>query len=154
MNKAVLIYDGACPLCRSSVRLVTGRARSGELELLPLQAPERAARYPELSEEACRQAMHLVLPDGRVVAGSEALPEALARLRGLRWLSHAFGIPGVKPLARHVYQWVSHNRYALSRVLEVLTKVRCALRLPLPKKQTSYLPPTHPRYVLSWELST
>ena len=121
MNKAVLIYDGECPLCQGSVRLVRSRIRSGELELLPFQAPDRAARYPELTEEACQQGIQLVLPDGRAVAGSEAVPETLARLRGWRWLSHVLRTPGVKLLVRYLYRWIARNRYTLSRVLASLS---------------------------------
>lgn len=121
MNKAVLIYDGECPLCRGSVRLVQSSVRSGELELLPFQAPDRATRYPELTEEACQQGIQLVLPDGRAVAGSEAVPETLARLRGWRWLSHVLRTPGVKLLVRYLYRWIARNRYTLSRVLASLS---------------------------------
>lgn len=149
MNKAVLIYDGECPLCRGSVRLVQSSVRSGELELLPFQAPDRATRYPELTEEACQQGIQLVLPNGCAVAGSEAVLETLARLRGWHWLSHVLRTPGVKLLVGHLYGWIARNRYTLSRVPEVFTKVRCALRPSISKKQNPYLSPTRPRYVLS-----
>ncbi len=117
MNRAVLIYDGECPLCQGIMRLAKSRARPGELEFLPFQAPQRTVRYPDLSEEACRQAMQLVLPDGRVLAGNEALPETLRRLRGWHWLAPAFNLPGAGLLARHLYRWIARNRYALSHAV-------------------------------------
>ena len=146
MNKAVLIYDGECPLCRGSMRLIQNSAWSGEMEFLPFQAPDRAARYPELTEDACQQGIHLVLPEGRALAGSEAVLETLGRLRFWRWLSHVLRTPGVKLLVGHLYRWIARNRYTLSRMLEVFTKVRCALRLSLSKKQNPYLPPTPDMY--------
>ena len=117
MEKAVLIYDGDCAICRRAVRRVGRRAWAGELELLPLQAPDLATRYPGLPEDVCRRSVQLVLPDGRVLAGSEAIRETLVRLKGVRWLSHAFRIPGVKLLTRHLYGWIASNRHLLSQVL-------------------------------------
>jgi predicted DCC family thiol-disulfide oxidoreductase YuxK len=59
-------------------------------------------------------AMQLVLPEGRVVAGADAVPELLRRIRGLGWLATVFALPGVRPLARHVYAWIARNRMRIS----------------------------------------
>lgn len=112
---AVLIYDAECPMCRASALWVMRLALSrGALEILPCRSPVRAARFPTISEDACLTAMQLVLPDGRVLAGADAVPELLRRIRGLGWLAGVFGLPGMRPIARRVYGWVARNRIRIS----------------------------------------
>lgn len=112
---AVLIYDAECPMCRASalwlMRLALSRR---QLEILPCRSPLRAERYPQIGEQACLTAMQLVLPDGRVLAGADAVPELLRRIRGLGWLAGLFALPGMRPLARRVYGWIARNRMRIS----------------------------------------
>ena len=117
MTQAVLIYDGTCGLCQGGVSWIGRRALRGEFEFLPCQAAERRARYPWMEERACLEAMQLVLPDGRVLAGDAAIPEILGRLRGWRWLAAFFAIPGAGLLAPHAYAWVARHRYQISCML-------------------------------------
>jgi len=82
---AVLVYDGECPMCRASALWVMRLALSGgALEILPCRSEPRRARFPQISDTACMEAMQLVLPDGRVLAGADAVPELLRRIRGTR----------------------------------------------------------------------
>lgn len=117
MAPAVLIYDGACPICQRGMRWVQRRAVRGQFEFLPCQSPERRTRFPWMSEQACLEALQLVFADGRVLAGDAAIPEVLRRLRGWRWLAHLFRLPGAGVLAPRLYQWVARHRYALSCAL-------------------------------------
>jgi len=117
MAPAVLIYDDACPVCRAGMRWVAGCALPGRFEFVPCQSPERRRRFPSISEAACLQALQLVLPDGRLLAGDRAIPEILRRLRRWHWLAHLFALPGVALLAPRLYGWVARNRYALSCAL-------------------------------------
>lgn len=112
---AVLIYDGECAMCRASALWLMRRALSaGRLEILPCRSEARLERFPQVAEEACLTAMQLVLPDGRVRAGADAVPELLRRIRGWGWLAGVFDLPGIRPLARRVYAWVARNRMRLS----------------------------------------
>ena len=112
--RAVLIYDGACGLCRGGVSWISRRAVRGYFEFLPCQAPERRVRYPWMRNETCLEAMQLILPDGRLLAGDAAIPEILRRLRGWRWLAALFRLPGVELLAPRLYAWVARHRYQIS----------------------------------------
>ena len=115
---AVLIYDAECPMCRASAMWLMrlGLSRKA-IELLPCRSPLRAERYPDISESACLTAMQLVLPDGRVLAGADAVPELLRRIRGVGWLAAFFALPGLRPLARVVYGWIARNRMKISCAL-------------------------------------
>ncbi|HEV8643295.1 MAG TPA: DUF393 domain-containing protein [Methylomirabilota bacterium] len=117
MASAVLIYDGECSMCRASALWLMRRALAGgasELEILPCQSPARRARFPQIDDTACLTAMQLVLPDGRVLSGADAVPEILVRIPRWRWLARLFDLPGVRPLSRRLYAWVARNRMRIS----------------------------------------
>ena len=86
----------------------------GQLEILPCRSPVRAQRFPQVSEDACLSAMQLVLPDGRIVGGADAVPELLRRIRGLGWLAGLFALPLVRPVSRRAYACIASNRMRIS----------------------------------------
>ncbi|HKB26270.1 MAG TPA: DUF393 domain-containing protein [Methylomirabilota bacterium] len=115
IDTATLIYDGECAMCRASALWVMRLALSrGALEILPCRSEPRRARFPQVSDAACMEAMQLALPDGRVLAGADAVPALLRRIRGLGWLATLFALPGARPVARRFYAWVARNRMRLS----------------------------------------
>ena len=102
-------------MCRSSALWLMRLSLScRQLEILPCRSAVRADRFPQISESACLTAMQLVLPDGRVLAGADAVPELLRRIRGLGWLAAFFALPGMRPVARRVYAWIARNRMRIS----------------------------------------
>lgn len=115
--RAVLIYDGSCRVCSAGRRWIERRAATGAFEFLTCQDPERARRFPWMAEAACMEAMQLVLPDGRVLAGDRAIPEILRRVRGWRRLAAVFDLPGVDRLAPRAYGWIARHRFAISSLL-------------------------------------
>ena len=115
LSEAVLIYDAECPMCRAAALWLMRLALSGHaLQILPCRSPLRAERFPAISEDACMTAMQLALPDGRVLAGADAVPELLRRIHGLGWLASVFALPGMRPIARRVYAWIARNRMRIS----------------------------------------
>jgi len=106
---ATLIYDGSCGLCRRSVEWVRRRDREHRITLVPFQDQVTVARFG-IPLPALAAAMHLVLPDRRVFAGADAVPEILRLLASWRWARWVFAVPGVRPLARRVYAWVARRR--------------------------------------------
>src|SRR5215468_7406981 len=115
--QAVVIYDGVCALCQGGVTWISRRAVRGELEFLPCQSAERRARFPDLEEARCMEAIHLVLADGRVLAGDAAIPEILRHLKRWRWLAALFRLPGARRLGPPAYAWVARHRYQISCLL-------------------------------------
>ena len=115
--RAVLIYDGECSMCRASALWLLRRAEAGgarDLEILPCRSPVRRQRFPSIADEACMRAMQLVLPDGRVLSGADAVPEILRRIPRWRWIGTLFDLPGARPFARRVYRWIADNRMRIS----------------------------------------
>jgi predicted DCC family thiol-disulfide oxidoreductase YuxK len=112
---ATLIYDGECAMCRASALWIMRRALdAGTLEILPCRSAPRRARFPQVTDEQCLTAMQLVLPDGRVLAGADAMPELLRRVPRWRWVAALFALPGMRALARVVYAWIARNRMRVS----------------------------------------
>jgi predicted DCC family thiol-disulfide oxidoreductase YuxK len=111
-----LIYDGECGFCRDMVDLVRRWDREQALRFVPFQDAAAVARFG-IALPALAAAMHLVLPDGRVYAGADAVPELLRRLPGKGWLAPVFAVPGVLPVARRVYAWIAARRRCLVRGL-------------------------------------
>jgi predicted DCC family thiol-disulfide oxidoreductase YuxK len=112
---ATLIYDAECSMCRASALWLMRRALSGgALEILPCRSSVRRKRFPQVAEEACLTAMQLVLPDGRILSGADAVPELLRRIRGWGWVAGVFALPGIRPVARRLYAWIARNRMRIS----------------------------------------
>lgn len=108
---AVLIYDAGCPVCRGVVDRVRRRAAPPDaFEYLPCGSAEAKRRFPSVREADCRTAVHLVLPDGRLLAGERALPEILRRMRGFRVLAPLFRLPGAGPVSRLLYREFARHR--------------------------------------------
>jgi len=115
---ATLIYDGECAMCRASALWIMRRAmEGGALEILPCRSAPRRERFPQITDAQCMTAMRLVLPDGRALAGADAVPELLRRIPRWRLLAALFDLPGMRPLARVVYAWIARNRMRVSCVL-------------------------------------
>lgn len=113
----VVVYDGACELCRGGAEWISRRAVRGEIELLPCQSAERRARFPGMKEARCMEAIQLVLADGRVLEGDAAIAEILRHLRGWRWLAALLRTPVAGVLGPPVYAWVARHRYRISCLL-------------------------------------
>ncbi|MGE5189030.1 MAG: thiol-disulfide oxidoreductase DCC family protein [Gemmatimonadota bacterium] len=116
---AVLIYDGECAVCRSAAAWVRERAAADAFEYLSCHSEELAHRFPAIPRDACLAAMHLVLPDGTVLAGEKAVPEILSRLKGRRhrWAAAFFRLPGAGVLSRRFYRWFAARRHRVARLL-------------------------------------
>jgi predicted DCC family thiol-disulfide oxidoreductase YuxK len=113
-DRPTLIFDGECGFCRDSVRVLQRSDREGRIAVVPFQDPTTEARFG-IKLPTLAAAMHLVLPDGRVFAGADALPELGRLLPGKRWLTWLFAVPGVRPIARRVYARIAARRRCLVR---------------------------------------
>lgn len=109
-----LIYDGECGLCREAATMLQSWDRERRIVLVPFQ-DEAGTRRFGIALPALAAAMHLVLPDGRVFAGADAVPELLRYLPGKRWMRWLFAVPGLRPVARRVYRYVAERRHCLVR---------------------------------------
>ena len=76
---------------------------------LPFQDESVAARFPEIPREDFEQAVHLILPDGSVCSGAEAVFRSLAEAGKERWLLWLYQkFPGFAELTEMLYEEVAH----------------------------------------------
>jgi predicted DCC family thiol-disulfide oxidoreductase YuxK len=115
---AVLVYDADCPVCRAAVDWVLRNAVAPDaFEFLPCRSAETRSRFPAISETACLRAMHLVLQEGTILAGEQALPEILRRTRRYRHASILFRLPGAGILSRFLYRAFARRRHRIAKRL-------------------------------------
>lgn len=113
----VLIYDAECPVCRAAADWVRRNAVvPDDFEYLPCRSAETRSRFPAIAEAACLQAMQLVLPDGTILAGEQALPEILRRMRRYRRAAVLFRLPGAGILSRFLYRAFARRRHRISHL--------------------------------------
>jgi predicted DCC family thiol-disulfide oxidoreductase YuxK len=87
----------------------------GQVDFAPAQ--QEAARFPQITEEQWKGAVQLVMPDGTVYAGAEAVFAALASVPEHRWLLGAYRrVPGARPVSDAFYRLVAGHRGFFSRV--------------------------------------
>lgn len=116
-DKAVLIYDGSCPICSNTVAWIKEHEQKDAFEMLPCRSEDRKKRYSFMEEATCMQAMQLVLPDGNVLAGEKALPEIFRRLKRYRAAAGLFKLPGSNIIASAFYRWFADRRYGIAKIL-------------------------------------
>ncbi len=117
-DQALLVFDGRCGFCRRFVR--RWQQLTGERVVYRPFYEDAANPLPAVAPAALREAVHLRLPDGRIVAGADAVAELGAftaddsRLPIYRALHRH--VPGVAPLSRLGYRVVARHRRLFDRL--------------------------------------
>jgi len=115
--KPLLVFDGDCGFCRTWVarwrRTVGSRVDYEEFQ-------SAGARFPTIPRSRFRRALQLILPDGEVFEGAEAVFRTLAldpgHPRRRRWLAVYQNVPGARPVFEWGYRWVADHRPLLTRI--------------------------------------
>src|ERR1700693_177000 len=111
-DKPLLLWDGDCGFCGRWI-LRWKSLTWDRVNYAPSQ--DAALRFPEIPPEDFRQSVQLILPDGRVFSGAEAvfLSLSLAPRRG--WLLAPYRrLPGFAALAELAYRTIARHRGAAS----------------------------------------
>jgi predicted DCC family thiol-disulfide oxidoreductase YuxK len=116
-GRAVLIYDGSCPVCKKTIEWIKKNEYRDSFETIPCQSEDLQRRFPFIEQAVCMNAMQLILPDGTVLSGEKALPEILRRLKRYGPVAGLFKLPGSEILLRSFYRWFADNRYHIANVL-------------------------------------
>jgi predicted DCC family thiol-disulfide oxidoreductase YuxK len=113
--KPVLLWDGQCGLCARAAHWVTSRDATGCLEVRPYQSVPSPPMTPAL-RQACGEAVHLWMPDGRVLRAGRASMAVLELLgwRVIPW--HGMRRPFVWGVEL-VYGIVARHRIFFSKLL-------------------------------------
>ncbi|HJZ58779.1 MAG TPA: DUF393 domain-containing protein [Gemmataceae bacterium] len=114
-GKAVVLYDGMCPLCQRSVRLLK---RLDWLGMLHFQDARDTAHLPPCEQplEPARllEQMHLVTPDRKHAHAGYAAVRWMSWRLPLLWpVAPLLYLPGMPRLGDRLYRWVARNRFNL-----------------------------------------
>jgi predicted DCC family thiol-disulfide oxidoreductase YuxK len=112
----LLVFDADCGFCRTWVARWR-RLLGDRVACEPFQTA--AARFPSIPRSRFRHALHLILPDGTVYQGAEAVFRSLAMAPQPshygKLLQLYERLPGARPVSEWGYRWVANHRPQLSR---------------------------------------
>jgi len=119
-SPATLLYDGDCGICRATAGWLGRRVGPRDLRLLALSdASSDATIGPQVIGLDLLAALHLVLPDGRILTGARAAFSAgrlVPRWGLIAWaFDHRLGHLLLGP----VYQLVAGHRRQIGRLLRI-----------------------------------
>lgn len=97
----VLVFDGQCPLCRGTVRLLRRWRREGALRFAPALSPPGRALLGAHGLDPERLSAVVLVDGGRMWQGSDAVWRAATRLR---WPYRA--LAQVRWCPRGLREWV------------------------------------------------
>ena len=115
LDKPVIVYDGSCNFCINQTNRIRKLDRRGVFEYLPRQDEGFEERFPLLLSEDFNSGLRLILLDGTILVGADAVHGIGKNLRPWSLIAWIYHIPPVRPLARLLYNWIARNRHRLSR---------------------------------------
>ena len=114
-DKPVIVYDGSCNFCINQTNRIRKRDRLGVFEYLPRQDEGFEERFPQLLSEDFNSGLRLILHDGTILVGADAVHGICKNLKPWSWIAWMYLIPPVRILARLLYNLIARNRHRLSR---------------------------------------
>jgi predicted DCC family thiol-disulfide oxidoreductase YuxK len=111
LERPVLVFDGDCALCSTSVRLLERMVRRR-----PTIIAWQHATLSELglTQAQCEEAVQWVEVDGTVLSAHHAVGRTLTYGgRGWWLIGRVITAPGVQRVSGAVYRWVARNRHRL-----------------------------------------
>lgn len=112
-----ILYDGDCALCRASAARVRRMDRGGRIDLINLNEPDTATRFPQVNREEALRWMVAVDRHGRIFTGADAWARIGLTLPGWNLLAWVLLVPGIHFVAKQFYAWVARNRYRWNATL-------------------------------------
>ena len=112
---AMVIYDGQCPLCQRSVRILRKLDWVGKLRFHDAHDVTHLPKSSEpLVPQRLLEEMHVVTPGGfKAYAGFRAFRWMSWRLPATWMLAPLLYLPGVPWLGNRIYLWVAKHRLKL-----------------------------------------
>src|SRR4051812_15682655 len=113
-NKIQAFYDGECPICSREVAYARRRDARGCMEWVDISRADFDAARFGLDPRKVNEALHVRMPDGRVLVGVDAAVQVMRVLQRsfvakvLVWI---LKVPGMMSVARVYYRWFARNRY-------------------------------------------
>lgn len=108
MEKHVLVYDKDCGNCSRFKRIVSSLDAHRRLDCLSLVEADDSGLLDSVPRSRRHRSFHLVYPGGRVISGSDAVPELFSVLPSGRAVSFLIRqAPGGRRIVNLIYSMVS-----------------------------------------------
>jgi predicted DCC family thiol-disulfide oxidoreductase YuxK len=133
-QRVKLLYDGDCPFCSREVAWLKRRDRHDRLALENIAAIGFDPTPYGLTREEVMASLHVVLPDGRVVQGVEAVRQA-GKAVGLGWMVAPTRLPIVRGILDRTYGLFARNRVRLGGLFgRGCNSGTCGAKTPVARK--------------------
>ena len=129
-----LAYDATCGFCVRWVTRVQAILLRRQIHVVPLQT-SWVRRRLGLHDGEETDRMWLLLPDGRMLGGADALIDLMWRVGWTRPLALIAGFPGMRSLMHLGYGWIAKNRHCLGGSCRLTANERPSS--PAPPEATS-----------------
>jgi len=108
-----ILWDGDCGFCRRAIAWMMRHDRQGRFQAVQYQQAPTPPMTPAL-HAACEHAVHVVMPDGRILRAGRATLHILSTV-GYGWIARPLMLPPFIWLVELLYRIVASNRSFLSR---------------------------------------
>eukprot|EP00929_Paragymnodinium_shiwhaense_P003502 TRINITY_DN104045_c0_g1_i1.p1 TRINITY_DN104045_c0_g1~~TRINITY_DN104045_c0_g1_i1.p1 ORF type:complete len:277 (-),score=40.37 TRINITY_DN104045_c0_g1_i1:297-1127(-) len=110
-----VLYDGLCKVCLANKALLTSNDDRGVLRFVNIADDDYSpADHAGIEYEAAMDEIHIVLPGGQVLRGTEAVLRAYDEV-GLGWAVGILSSPVLRSVTDAAYNWLSENRQTISK---------------------------------------
>lgn len=117
-DRPLIVFDGVCALCSSSVRFVLRRDSQGQFRFASAQSALGKSFYNHYGLDAQKLESALLIADGKLYLRSDAALEIIGRfggawqlLRALRLIPRTWRDWLYNLTARHRYRWFGQHEY-------------------------------------------
>lgn len=111
LSKPIIVYDGQCRFCQWSVRRVARLDRQARFDLVPRQAAGLDERFPVLADSDFSTGLRLLLDDGTVFVGADAVYQIYRRLPPFHLLAWLYRVPLLHAVFRAGYALMARYRF-------------------------------------------
>jgi predicted DCC family thiol-disulfide oxidoreductase YuxK len=115
--KPVILYNGACPICRKEIEHYQRLDRSGAdaLTFADIGGSKQELALLSLSEDEAKRRLHVVDAEGRLMSGVPAFATIWESLPRYRWLSTLCRLPVLRTLLDWLYEPIAFCLYHLDK---------------------------------------
>ena len=114
--RAVVFYDGGCPVCRREIAHYRHLDRQRRIDWHDISAQPEALEPMGLEFEQAMRRFHVVDPAGVLRSGAEAFIVVWQQLPGWRWLARAVRVLHLTPVLEWGYaRWAERRWRRLQR---------------------------------------
>ena len=113
MTQDLVIYDGDCGFCQSTVNLIKRLDWLRKFNFSPFQNKNILHKYKQLTEEMCIKEVFLITPSGNYYGGYDAFRIIFVFLPLTCVLSWILFLPGITQVGRFLYKVIAKNRHRI-----------------------------------------